>query len=233
MKRTIRIAVGTGLAALLLGAEDASAGACHPGWGADPSTFTILKAGGYGLDAIDSRGRDGGLYVGVESGVSMSRHVDFGVSVDWFHRRRANEDVVVIDGGYDLPIEGHFDVDGSSTDLIPLGAGLRVRFPMAEDRIAPFVSGQLTWDVLRLSSTDVEMVGSTAVVTERTDWFTGPGGTLSVGVEARLDPRVAFLFEAGAHGSEPEKDLTVNGTPVRGRVVTDGEFARFGVRLGF
>jgi len=234
MNRTIRIALGTGLAAVLLGAQDAAARHCGPGFGIGTSTFTMFKAGGYGLDDLDSaHAFEGGLFVGVESGVEISRHVDFGVSVDWFHRSRANTDVLLIDSAYDLPIQGHFDVDGTSTDLIPLGAGLRLRFPVADDRFAPFVSGQLTWDVLRLSSHDVEMVGGTPVVTETTDWFTGPGGTIALGVEARLDPRVGFVFEAGAHGSEPAKDIVVDGTPIRAHVVADGEFARFGVRLGF
>lgn len=233
MKHRIFVMTGTGLALLAGAAPGAAARAGTVSWSASPASYTVFKAGRYGLDSMEEVDDRGGLFLGVESGISPSRFVELGLSIDWFHRRRARNDVVVIDTTYDLPVEGRVDVDGASTDLVPLGAVLRLRFPVGDGRFAPFVAGHLTYDVLRLSSERLVLEGNDAILIEQTDYFSGPGGGVSLGLEARLDPRFGLLFEAGAHGSEPSKDIVVDGTPLSGHVVTDGEFARIGVRLGF
>lgn len=220
----------------LLAATTAGAAArpCDDPWRTVPETYTLIKVGRYGVAALDHGGPfDSGIFLGVESGVSPSRFVELGLSVDWFHRRRAADDVIVIDAPYDLPIEGSVDVDGASTDLVPLGAVLRLRFPVGEGRFAPYVEGQLTYDILRLTSHHLTPSSDHPVLMEETDTFYGPGGTLAFGVETRLDERIGLVLEAGGHGSRPAKDLVVDGTPIHGHVVTDGEFARIGVRLGF
>jgi hypothetical protein len=233
MRTVTRTRIPAGLL-LLAAASVAQARPCADRGGNVPETYAMVKAGGYGLGSIQAGDDlDGGRFVGVESGVSPSRLVDVGLSLDWFHRERVNSDVVILDTSYDLPVEGYVDVDGSSTDLLPLGAVLRLRLPLGDGRFTPFVAGHLTYDILRLASHRVVHQGDTSVLVEQTDYFHGPGGTVSVGVDARFDPRLGLLMEAGAHGSEPSKDLVVDGTPVRGRVVTDGSFARIGVRLAF
>ena len=48
-------------------------------------------------------------------------------------------------------------------------------------------------------------------------------------------PRISLsgiLFEAGYHGSRPDKEIELGGLPVRARVDASGAFARFGLRLG-
>jgi len=200
----------------------------------DAHSYLVFKAGGYGMDTLDPRDElDSGLFLGTEIGVSPSPFVEVGMTLDWFRRRDRHDDRIAVDSPYDLPIQGRVDVDGTSTDLIPFGGIVRLRFPLGDGRLAPYVSGQLTYDILRLRYHEVFREGDGALVTEATDYFYGPGGSVALGMEARLDPRFALLFEVGAHGSEPAKDLVVDGIPVRGHVVADGEFARLGMRLAF
>lgn len=197
-------------------------------------SYTVLKVGGYGLDSLDpGQELNSGLFLGAEVGVAATRFVEVGMSFDWLHRGQSVDDRFPLDSPYDLPIEGRIDLTGSSTDLVPLGGVVRVRFPVADGTFAPFVAGQLTYDILRLQYHERLEQGNSTVLASQSDYFHGPGGTLSVGVEARLDPRFGVLFEVGTHESEPAKNLIVDGTPVRGYVVADGEFARIGMRLGF
>jgi hypothetical protein len=48
-----------------------------------------------------------------------------------------------------------------------------------------------------------------------------------------VDPSFGFVFEAGMHDSNPEKDLIVDGVPVTGVVDAGGEFVRLGMSFNF
>lgn len=195
--------------------------------GPGPATgYTVLKAGGYDLDRA-APGHDTleGLFLGLELGSSWSRHVELAMTADWLRRRSGRTEVLYLDTPYDLPVEGVIELEGASTDLVPLGGLLRVRFPVAGGRFVPFVAGQLTYDILRLAYHE----GGNEV----SELFHGWGSTVTLGLEARLDERFGVLFEAGAHESEPEQDLTVGDTAITGRVKAGGEFVRVGMRFGF
>ena len=210
----IRILAAVGTLLLAAGASHAWDGRVGAADG-----YTMLKAGGYDLDRA-ARGYDT-----LELGSTLSPHVELGMTADWLRRRSGRTEVMLVDTPYDLPVEGVVELEGTSTDLVPLGGVLRLRMPVAGGRLVPFVAGQLTYDFLRLA---YRVDGR-----EQSEYFHGWGSTVALGLEARLDSRFGILFEAGAHESEPTKDLTVEGAPITGRVRAGGEFVRLGMRFGF
>ena len=204
-------------------------------WIPSVDTYTSFKLGGFGANGTSGETGDSGnwgMFLGAEWGVAPVPNLDLGLSMDWFHREDTRGSVLAVDGPYALPVE-LVAADGTSTDLIPFGAVVRAKFPVGDGRLAPFVAGHLSWDLLRLNFRRVESDGNYAVLNENTEWFHGMGAGFSTGVEAALGPGVAAVFEAGLHQSEPHKNLTIDGVPVQARVDADGEFLRAGVKLSF
>lgn len=229
----IRVIAAAAAALAVLTAADAEAGHRHRSYRGTrhhAEGYGVLKAGGYGLDRTVSPESTLDSFFGFEAGSTLSAHVQVGFTVDWLRRRDARSRVVLLDTPFDLPVEGVLDMDGTSTDLVPAGGILRLRFPVADGRLIPFVSGQLTYDLLRLSYREVH--AGTGQAREQTEYFQGLGTTVAVGAEAALDSRVGLILEIGAHRSEPTNSLAVQGVPVDARVDAGGEFARFGVRFG-
>lgn len=191
-------------------------------------TYSSFKAGGYALDTLDNM--DGGMFLGVEWGVCPSPALELGFSLDWFHRNHTQGDAVVIQGPYDLPVQV-VTGEGTSTDLIPMGGVMRVRFPMGP--LVPFVAGHLTYDLLHLDAHTVSSVGGVEAVLLDSNWYDGLGGGVSAGVQANLAPGFGLIMEAGLHESEPGKHIYVNGYPAEARVNADGEYVRAGMRFAF
>lgn len=220
---------------VLLAGDAAWAGrVCRPGGWSPAEGYGAIKAGGYDLDRALSSDEDfDDLFLGLEAGTRLSPFAEVGFTVDWLRRRAARSDVLTIETPYDLPVEGVLDLQATSTDLVPVGGILRLRYPLADGRFAPFLAGQLTWDLLRLHYREAVANGGPIRVAERSEYFHGVGTTLSIGAEASLDPRVGVLVEAGVHESEPVKELIVDGIRVDGRVDAGGEFVRVGLRFGF
>lgn len=196
-------------------------------------TYTTFKAGGYAPDelAADARG-DGGLFLGVEWGISPAPPIEVGLTLDWFHRDSARGSVVVFDGPYDLPVEV-VTGEASSTDLVPLGAVVRGRFPVGDGRVLPFVAGHLTYDVLHLEANGASWEGEIGEALRDTNYFSGLGAGFSMGVEADLAPGFGLLVEAGIHQTEPGRQIRVGGLPAEARVNADGEYLRAGARFAF
>jgi hypothetical protein len=224
--------------ATLLAAANADAGHRRHGgrepWRRPPiSGYASLKAGGYGLDAatVPDEGL-GSLFLGTEVGAAPSPFVHVGFTLDWLRRRDAQGGVLPIDAPFELPVEGVLESRSSSTDLIPFGGIVRVRFPVGDGRLVPFLSGQLTYDILRLEHRSIDAQSGGFEVREQTEYFHGAGTSVALGLEAMLDPNVGLLFEVGTHDSQPSQELEVSGVPVEGRVDAGGEFLRFGVRFG-
>jgi hypothetical protein len=196
--------------------------------------YTTIKAGGYSLDrTVDGVNGLGGIFVGAEAGVTPSPYVQLGASVDWLRRREGTTESLVIDAPYELPVHGEVDVSGTATDLVPFGGVVRLRYPVSMGRFVPYLAGHLTLDTLRLEYHELLHDGATQIVAHGSDFFFGMGTTLALGVEARVDPSFGFVFEAGVHDSNPEKDLIVDGVPVTGVVDAGGEFVRLGMSFNF
>ena len=203
-------------------------------WSPAIDTYTSFKLGGFGANGTTDAGGSGswGLFFGAEWGIEPVPNLDLGLSMDWFHREDTRGSVLAVDGPYALPVE-LVAADGTSTDLLPFGVVVRAKFPVGDGRLAPFVAGHLSYDVLRLSYSRLESDGSYAVLAENTEWFHGMGAGFSTGIEAALGPGVAAVFEAGLHQSDPHKNLIIDGVPVQARADADGEFVRAGVKLSF
>ncbi len=191
-------------------------------------TYAAFKAGGYDADAQWSG--DGGLFLGFEWGVTPVPPVDFGFAVDWVHRNNRGEAILVTDDPFPFPAEWEITT-GVSSDLVPMGPVLRARMPIADSRIVPFISGHLTYDVMRVEWTVIDEFNG-QLVTDG-EWFHGLGAGAAVGVEAQMSPGLALLVEAGLHDSEPGREFRVNGVPLDVRVDAGGEFARAGLRVSF
>jgi len=194
-------------------------------------SYGVLKFGGYDLDHVRTSGSDMDTFLGLEVGSAPAPYVQLAFTVDWLHRQNSHNEVYLLDTNFDLPVEGVIDVDATSTDLLPVGGLLRLRFPVADGRIVPFVSGQLSYDLLRMSYRDG--TGGFGNLQEETEYFHGLGTTVSLGAEAVLDPRFGVLVEAGIHDAELTNDLLYGGVPVDARVDAGGEFVRLGLRFGW
>ena len=230
---TLRALLATAIAATpFVFAADAHAH--HPARSASPwgEASLAIKAGGYDMSELEP-GRDSfdGLFLGAEWGEAPSRHVAFGLTADWFHRRRGEEEVLLIDTPYELPVHGVVELQGTSTDLVPVGGKLCIRFPIKNGGLVPFIAGQLTYDVLRLAYREVETSAGSESVGEQDDFFHGMGKGLSAGIEARLDDSFDLLVELGLHESKPGKSMTIRDVPLRGEVDAGGGYARVGMRF--
>jgi hypothetical protein len=99
--------------------------------------------------------------------------------------------------------------------------------------VAPFVSGTLAWEVLRLAVYDPwsdprpydDVLGAEEL-------FAGPGWQAAAGVQVAVAPRVGLFGELGVHRSEPLQEAEIDGLPVDLRVRLHGGFARAGLRVG-
>ncbi|MFN8178476.1 MAG: hypothetical protein U0167_11115 [bacterium] len=195
-------------------------------------TYTAFKVGGYAPDALTSSDQGGGgLYLGGEWGISPAPPLELGFTVDWFHRDRQRGEIVTLDGPYDLPVQIITGED-TSTDLVPLGGVVRARFPVGDGRLAPFVAGHLSLDVLHLDAQGASFDGPAAALQD-THWFAGFGTGISTGVEANLAPGFGLLVEAGLHNSEPGRHLRIDGMPAEARVQAGGDYLRAGARFAF
>ncbi|NNE42683.1 MAG: hypothetical protein HKN12_00615 [Gemmatimonadetes bacterium] len=239
-----RLITAASVLALLAGATEADAGNrrykpkkakrhYHQPWNPAATGYGILKAGGYGLDAsLTPDGQFGSTFLGAEVGTAPSPFVQVGFTLDWLRRRNETGEYYLIDTPYDLPVQGALNLEATSTDLIPLGGIVRLRYPVADGTFVPFISGQLTYDVLRLEYRAVDTDGPFSTVAQQTDYFHGLGTTVSLGFEAVIDPSVGLMFEVGVHDSEPTQGLFVDDFPVDARVNAGGEFLRIGLRMG-
>jgi hypothetical protein len=192
-------------------------------------SYTTFKLGGYSPDAHGAG--DGGMFLGAEWGISPAPVLETGLTVDWFHRASERGDVVRLNGPYDLPVEVRTG-QGTSTDLVPIGGVVRARFPLGDGRVAAFVAGHLTYDVLRLDAHGTPLDGPGGTLSD-TEWFGGFGTGVSGGLQAEMAPGVGLVFEAGFHDSDPTRHVDWDGIPAEARVRASGEYLRAGARFSF
>jgi hypothetical protein len=202
-------------------------------WDSNPRAFDrylLLKGGGL---LIGGEGGPDGAYFGFEVGGSSGGVFDLGIAVDWFHRHRREMQVLFeTDHGFEPPVRGEITAFESSTDFVPFGVAGRVRLPLANAAIRPFVAGMAGWEVLylRYYAHDPQPNPYGALL-DRSEWFGGFGWQASAGVEFALGRGVGILGEVGMHRGEPSQSVRLDGVPVDLRVRLNGAFLRAGVRL--
>ncbi len=193
---------------------------------AHPESYMLLKGGGLFVSEQD------GVYLGIEAGGAVDDVLDFGVSLDYFHRS-SSERVTLEDTQFeDLPVEVVATLDESSAHLVPLGVTLRVRLPVGGDAFSPFVSGTAAYETLFLNN--VGDPGSDDPILRALDeneTFGGFGWQAAAGVDMRLSPTLGVFGEIGMHRSSPSKEIHYQGFPVDLKVDLDGAFLRGGLRL--
>ena len=207
----------------------------HDRWDGIPTAafhraYAILKGGGMAL-----RGDDGpaGSYFGLEVGQSTADRLDLGVSVDWFHHRSRDLELLFeTENGFQPPLRGEITRFESSSDFVPLGFTARLRLPLQKSALVPFVSGTLAYEILHVEFYSHESTpGKIAVLLGNSQTLMGFGWQAAGGVELALAPGLGIVGEAGFHSSDPSRELDSGGDPVDVRTSLHGGFVRAGLRL--
>jgi len=190
--------------------------------------YAIVKGGGMMLS-----GASGGGYFGLEVGRAASAWFDAGVSLDWYHRRsREMELLFETDRGFDPPIRGEVTRFESATDFVPIGFTMRLRMPTATGAVVPFVSGTAAYEILHMSFYDRDRVAQPYddLLGDSQTLF-GFGWQVAGGVEWALGPGAGIIGEAGVHWSDPTRRLHDGTIPVDVTASLHGGFVRAGLRL--
>jgi hypothetical protein len=195
----------------------------------DPESYMILKGGGL---HVTQDPRTTGGYVGIEMGGSVDEVLQVGFSLDYFHHR--NDEMVVLQEGETngLPVRVEQTISESVAHLVPVGLTMRVRIPLAGQRITPFLSGTLAYEMLFLENQG-SLPSQDPVLSqlEERETFTGFGWQAAGGVDVSLSPTFGLIGELGWHRSSPRQEVLLNGQEVDLKVDLDGPFLRGGLRI--
>jgi len=191
--------------------------------------YGIVKGGGM---LLGGSGPSGG-YFGFEVGGTAARRFDVGFSVDWFHRQSRDVELLFeTDHGFEPPIRGEVTTYESSTDFVPLGMTLRLRMPLANRSIVPFVSGTLAYEILHMEFFERDgTLDPFEAVLGNSETLLGFGWQVAGGVELAVGPSLGIFGEAGMHRSEPSRQLDWGGSPLDVRAPLHGGFMRVGLRV--
>jgi len=189
-----------------------------------PQYFAAFGAGNF--DPDDQPGN--GLWVNAELGSEVGEALDLGVRANWYHRDSDETEVIATftdeAGNVGQRVVVTNDVE---TDLIPLMAFLRVRFPMASE-FQPYVGGGLGWEWLTVNGTDAD-----GFFFE--DTYDGFGAQLFAGLNVGLAPNMGLYGEALWNKSTVEAKFfdPVLGGDVRDEIDMDGLAFHGGLRFRF
>lgn len=146
--------------------------------------------GAFGAGTFDPDDQPGnGLWLNGELGSEVGDALDLGVRVNWYHRQSDNSQVVstYTDEAGNVH-ERVLDTNNIETNLVPLMAILRVRFPVSRD-FQPYVGGGIGWEWLTVSGTD-----STGF--DFQDDYDGFGGQVFAGLNVGVSPTLNLYGEA-------------------------------------
>lgn len=192
-------------------------------------SYLILKGGG--LHVSEDPTTTGG-YLGIEMGGTMENVLQVGFSVDYFHHR--NDEMQVLQEGQTngLPVRAEQTISESVAHLVPVGLTMRVRIPIPSSALAPFLSGTVSYEMLFLENRGVQQASDPLFATlENKETFTGLGWQAAAGIDFSLSPTFGLLGEVGWHRSSPRKEIELNGAPVDLKIDLDGPFLRGGLRI--
>jgi opacity protein-like surface antigen len=151
----------------------------------NPTYFGAIGAGGF--DPDDQPGN--GLWVNGELGSEVGDALDLGVRVNWYHRESDESQVV---STYTDPAgnvgQRVIETSNVETNLVPLMAILRVRFPVSSE-FQPYVGGGLGWEWLTVSGTDADGFSFQ-------DDYDGFGGQVFAGLNVGVSPNLGLYGEA-------------------------------------
>jgi len=194
-----------------------------------PQGYVALKGGSMALG--DDPTPDG-VYVGLDAGSTLSRVLDIGFAIDYFHHESRDVDVLFESShGFEPPVQGVSTRFRSAADFVPIGLSARLRLP-THTALSPFVGGTVSYEILHMSFFDRDaprQPSNDVLGTEQT--LMGVGWQASAGLEIGLAQGVGLFGELGLHRGTPTRSIELNGQPVDLRVPMNGGFVRAGLRL--
>ncbi len=183
-----------------------------------PHYYGTLGAGNFDPDAQPGNG----LWVNGELGSEVGEALDLGVRVSLYHRASGRSQVV---SDFTDPAgnvgQRVIDTNNVETNLIPLMAVLRVRFPVTRE-FQPYVGGGIGWEWLTVSGTD-------AAGFDFQDDYDGLGmqllGGLNLGVSQNMalygegvwnKSTVSAKFFDPTFGGEVKEEIEMDGLALHG-----------------
>jgi opacity protein-like surface antigen len=189
-----------------------------------PRYFGSLGAGNF--DPDDQPGN--GLWLNGELGTEVGDALDLGVRMNWYHRDTGQSQVIL---EYTDPAGnvGQRVIETSSveTNLVPLMAIARVRFPLSTE-FQPYVGGGIGWEWLTVDGTDQDGF-------DFQDDYDGFGAQLFGGLNLGVSPNMGIYGEALWNKSTVSTeffDPTFGGT-VKDEIDIDGLAFHGGLRFRF
>lgn len=192
----------------------------------EPHYFAAL--GGGNFDPDDQPGN--GLWLNGELGTEVGDAVDLGVRMNLYHRESGHSQVVsqFTDPAGNVG-QRVIETSNIETNLVPLMAILRVRFPVSRD-FQPYAGGGVGWEWLTVNGTDTDGF-------DFQDDYDGFGAQLFGGLNLGVSPNLAVYGEALWNKSTVsaeffDSDPLVNGN-VRDEIDVDGLGIHGGLRFRF
>ena len=188
-----------------------------------PRTFATLGLGGY--EPSDQPGS--GLFVVGSVGTELQSPIDLGFSASLYHRSTGGSQFITTfedpAGNTGTRVVETSDI---STDLVPLMAFLRVKFPSGE--IQPYLGAGIGWEWLLVEGTDSDGFAFS-------DNYDGFGAQLFGGVNFNVSPNSALYGEVLYNSSTVSADFfdPAYGVVVRDEIEMDGAAAHAGFRFRF
>jgi len=154
-----------------------------------PTGFLNISAGIY--EPTNQPGD--GFYGTLAGGAEVTKQVDVGILISWYHRSSNSGEVtttVVGPGG--IEIEQTIQADAFDTDLVPFMGFFRYRFPTSP-KFQPYVGGGIGYEWLSITREGVDPYGYGYTV--GTD-YGGFGGMALAGLNVVVTPTTSLYGEA-------------------------------------
>jgi opacity protein-like surface antigen len=197
----------------------------YEGYG--PSTrhsFATLGVGSF--DPSDQPGS--GLYVNGSIGTELQSPIDLGLSLALYHRSTGGSEYVA---NFTDPAGNKgtrvIQTSDITTDLVPVMAFVRVKFPLASG-VEPYVGAGVGWEWLSVQGTD-QAGGSFS------DDYDGFGAQFFGGANFTIAPTTSLYAEALYNSSTVSADFydPFYGTTVRDEIDMNGLAGHAGLRFRF
>jgi len=183
-----------------------------------------------GLGSFDPSNQPGsGLFVTGAIGTELpSSPVDLGVGLSWYHRSTGGSEFVT---SFQDPAGNQgrrvIQTDEVTTDLVPLMAFLRLRFPMGQG-VEPYVGAGAGWEWLLVEGVDSDGYAFS-------DDYDGFGAQVFGGMNVTVGRNTALYGEVLYNASTVSADFydPFFGVDVTDEIDMDGAALHAGVRLRF
>jgi len=193
------------------------------------SSYTPHYFGSIGAGSFDPEEQPGnGLWLNGELGSEVGQALDLGVRASWYHRQSGQSQVIstFTDPAGNVG-QRVVETNSVETNLVPLMAILRVRFPVTNE-FQPYVGGGLGWEWLTVQGTDDSGF-------DFQNDYDGMGAQLFGGLNLGVSPNMSLYGEGVWNKSTVSAkffDPTVNGQ-VKEEIDLDGLALQGGLRFRF